>query len=169
MKGVNRVPRVHRVPKVPGVVEFCRFYKNGEIHCLWKYAIAVSIFLIVGAGCGKKAMPTPPNTAPVPAVSDLSYRIDGSDVNLAWTVPAGAGEGEAVVSRARTKLSDGECNECPLIFQRIAELPVSATQDAVKQTYREPLAQGFRYTYRVVLRKSGGRTSAPSNLVTFDY
>jgi hypothetical protein len=61
------------------------------------------------------------------------------------------------------------CDGCPLVFQQIAVLEIESRQGVLTQTYREPLSRGFRYTYRVVIRGRRGRTSAPSDLVTFDY
>lgn len=132
------------------------------------------VFLAGSAACGKKAMPVPPKSDPVPAVSDLSHEIHGGYVHLAWTLPGPVadgrfGRGEAVVSRARTRLGDGGCDDCPLVFQQVAVQTVSSGKGMVDQTHREVLATGFQYTFRIVLQMGRGRTSAPSNLVQFDY
>jgi hypothetical protein len=126
------------------------------------------VLLTAMAGCGKKAMPSAPDTRPVPPVTDLSHEVGGGYVHLEWRVPTDIIGGVAVVSRSRTKISDDMCDGCPLVFQQIAVLEIPPNRSA-PQTYREPLSPGFRYTYRVVLREARGRTSAPSNLVTFDY
>jgi hypothetical protein len=55
------------------------------------------------------------------------------------------------------------------VYQQVAVMPVSSGMGAVKQTHREALTTGFQYTYRVTLKMSRGRTSRPSNLVTFNY
>jgi hypothetical protein len=121
------------------------------------------------AGCGKKAMPSPPDAGPVPVVSDLSFSVDGGDVQLTWSVPRDISGGEAVVSRARAELGDEMCDGCPLLFQQVAVLPIHPQRPASTQTYRESLSPGFRHTYRVILKEDGGRTGTPSNPVTFDY
>jgi predicted small lipoprotein YifL len=131
--------------------------------------ISVLVLLAGIAGCGKKAMPSAPEASPVPAASDLSHEVDGGFVYLEWRVPMDITGGEAIVSRARTKLSDEMCDGCPLVFQQIAVLEIHPKRSALIQTYRESLSPGFRYTYRVVLKGERGRTSPPSNLVTFDY
>lgn len=125
------------------------------------------LVLIMGTiGCGKKAMP--PGAGTVTAVTDLGGELDGFHVTLTWTLPTGKGEGEAVVSRAQTKFGPEMCDDCPLVFQRVAALPFSLGRAPVKQATEDSLSTGYRYTYRVVLKMSNGRTSAPSNLVTFD-
>lgn len=105
----------------------------------------------------------------MPTVSDLSHKVEGNEVYLEWTVPAEFGRGEAIVSRARTELGDEMCDNCPLAYRRIAVLPIHPQHSSLTQRHRELLSSGFRYTYRVVLETNNGRTSAASNLVTFDY
>ncbi len=138
------------------------------------FAISVMVLVLATSGCGKKAMPTPPESDPVAAVSDLSHEVHEGYVYLVWSIPDPVaegrfGRGEAVVSRARTRLEDDSCDGCPLVFQQVAVLPVSSGLGSVKQTHREALAFGFRYTFRVVLQMGRGRTSEPSNLVSFDW
>lgn len=138
-----------------------------DVRCSCLFLISVLLFFTAAAGCGKKGMPVPPGAEPVPAVSDLSHEVAGGYVHLEWTVPMDAAGGEAVVSRARTELSDG-CDGCPLVFQQVAVKSIHPMRGAVKQTFQEALTPGFRYTYRVVLKVDGAAGGA-SNLVTFDY
>ena len=138
------------------------------------FAISVMVLVLAASGCGKKAMPTPPESDPVPAVSDLFHEVHGGYVHLAWSIPDPVaegrfGRGEAVVSRARTRLEDDNCDDCPLVFQQVAVVPVSSGLGSVKQTHREAMTSGFRYTFRVVLQMGHGRTSGASNLVSFDW
>ena len=132
--------------------------------------IAVSGIL----GCGKKAPPLPPHSDPVPPVTDLSHDLQGSRVVLTWSIPdevkQGAfGEGEMILSRASTKLTGELCPDCPLVFQRIAVLPILRAKGEPNPTYEEEVQQGFRFTYKVVFHMDSGRSSGPSNLVAFDY
>lgn len=125
-------------------------------------------------GCGRKAPPLPPHSDPVPSVTDLSHDLQGSRVVLTWTVPdkvrQGAfGEGEMLLSRAKTSLTDELCPECPLVFERVAELPIPGAGGEPKPVYEEEVQRGFRFTYRVVLQMKSGRISEPSNPVEFDY
>ena len=140
------------------------------------YAVAVCALVVFSgvAGCGKKALPLPPHAESVPRVTDLSHDIRDSQVMLTWTVPSAVkqgvfGEGEMILSRARIKLTDELCPECPLAFQRIARLPILRADNEPKPVYDEVVQQGFRYTYRVVLHMKSGRSSEASNLVVFDY
>jgi hypothetical protein len=126
------------------------------------------------SGCGKKALPLPPHSDPVPPVTDLSYELRGAHVVLTWTVPdevrKGAfGEGEMILFRAKTKRTDELCPECPRAFQRIGLLPILRADNEPKPTYGEEVQKGFRYTYKVVLHMESGRSSGPSNLIEFDY
>lgn len=135
--------------------------------CLFLFSV---FFLLTAiAACGKKAMPSPPGSEPVPVVSDLSYKVDGAEVLLEWTVPNDISEGEVIVSRTETKISDETCDGCPQMFQQVVVLPIQPQPGALKQTCRDSLSPGFRYTYRVVLKTDDGRTGGASNLVTFDY
>ncbi len=134
----------------------------------------VSAALTVFLGCGKKAPPLPPHLDPVPPVSDLSHNLEGSRVMLTWTIPdkvkQGAfGEGMSILFRAKTRLTDELCPDCPLAFQRIAEVPILRTDGEAKPSYEEEVRQGFRYTYKVMLHMESGRGSESSNLVEFDY
>lgn len=114
-------------------------------------------------------MPSPPGVEPVPVVSDLSQKLDGTDVLLEWTVPNDTAEGEMIVSRAETKLNEETCDGCPLMFRQVAVLPINLQGSDSKQTFRDSLSPGFRYTYKVVLKTEDGRTGEDSNQVTFDY
>lgn len=133
-------------------------------------AIAVSALV----GCGKKAPPLPPHANPVPPVTDLSCELQGSRAVLSWTIPdevkQGAfGEGEVMISRARTRLTGELCPECPLAYERIAVLPISRAEGEPAPGYDEEVQPGFRFTYRVVLHMVSGRSSEPSNAAAFDY
>ena len=118
-----------------------------------KKILLLIVVTLVLAACGLKDAPVPPKALVPPAVSDLAATLEGDSVLLRWTVPkevrAGAfGKGRVLLSRAGTSLADASCRECPLLFQRVADIPVSG---AGAMTYSEKLPRGFKYTYRLVM------------------
>ena len=148
----------------------------GRLHLIFALCatvVWVLIALAVFFGCGKKAPPLPPHSDPVPPVADLSHSVEGSRVVLTWTIPDKVkqgvfGEGVTILFRATTELTDEPCSDCPLVFQRIDEVPILRTDGEPKPSYEEEVRQGFRYTYKVVLHMESGRDSESSNLVVFE-
>ncbi len=143
------------------------------------FYISVFIFLnTVWIGCGKKALPVPPQRFIPPAINDLSYRLAGSTLNLNWTLPeikktkttdiAGC-----IVFRARTSVSESDCPTCPPKFESVADLPLgvdSQTKQNLKaMNYSEPLTQGYRYTFKVNCYSAKGVSGQDSNTVEFNY
>ena len=89
-------------------------------------ALALAAVLLV-AGCGRKLPPIQPGTYPPPAVKDLSYRIQGEEVVLTWTVPAAAPEKDSPavgfkVLRSRQTEAEAECQSCPPKFQEVGNV-----------------------------------------------
>ncbi len=132
----------------------------------------VVAFMMCGtaAACGKKTMPTAPRTQSPPPVTDLSCQPQNGDVLLRWHLPEAVrnrslGNGQMVLSRARSRLADPLCPGCPMVFQRIARIPFDAVDPEGGATYSETLIAGFRYYYKVELVMDNGRTSADSNIV----
>ncbi len=137
-------------------------------------------FLVIGLmpGCGKKGPPVPPKKYRLPPVSDLTYRVDGQNLALAWTVPDATGAGKSatdgcVVYRARQALLESECTGCPVPFVSIAEIPVAKSSTSASQqtalTYTETLIPGFAYTYKVVCFTRDGGPGEDSNVVNFTF
>jgi len=140
-------------------------------------AIIILIFLL--PGCGKKGPPVPPSQKPVPAVSDLKYSIDGDILTLTWTIPTGtekvttASDG-FIVYRYKRPISDSPCKNCPKLFQKVSDIPVDTTNDALGYEnknieYREEIVKGFVYTYKVVLYTKSGAQSGDSNYINFNF
>lgn len=128
--------------------------------------------------CGIKAPPIPPRQIAPPPVSDLQYRIADGELILTWSVPAATWERQPdlagfAVYRSKSELRNGACKNCPLLFQRIAQVPLVVTPQrksvAAKLSYRERLAKGYHYTYKVVSRTASHISGADSNLISFDY
>lgn len=118
----------------------------------------------------------PPRQYRPPPATDLSYRIDGENLFLSWTVPVAEADkaviDRCVVYRARQSILESECTGCPVPFVSVAEIPAGQTKAATPQasvwTYTERLLSGFIYTYKVTcLTRSG--SGADSNTVNFSY
>lgn len=135
-----------------------------------------AVFLFFG--CGKKAPPVPPRQVPPPAVNDLASTVDGDLLELTWTYSMGeanksAGVSGFIVYRSKRKLSEPECADCPVAFERVKDIPVRVTdaENVIKgvMTYTEFLERGFRYRYKVTVYTHQGTAGSDSNIVDFEH
>lgn len=136
--------------------------------------------LLVGlqAGCGKKGPPVPPRRYMPPAVTDLSYQLDGPTLTLSWSVPE-AKDGDAAapvgcfVYKAKQPLVNTACPDCSEPFSPVADLQIQkdASGNILKRTltYTAVLTQGFIYTYKIACYARDGGLGADSNVVNFSY
>ncbi len=135
----------------------------------------LSILLcIVVFGCGRKAPPVPPGQVRPPAVDDLSSSIDEDILELAWTIPDEKGKissnlGGFIVYKSKTSLSESDCKECPVLFKRIADIPIEEKDINKKIIYRENLGKGYRYIYKVTVYTDNEVTGKDSNQIDFVY
>lgn len=150
-----------------------------------KWSMFRILVLILCAGlfvaCGVKTPPVPPRHKTLPTVQNLSYSIDAETVALTWSLPdanekekGGSEVSYFQVYRSKVKLSEPECETCPITFRKIAE--VSAKPRNIKErlkkmrpTYAEPLQHGYRYIYKVTAHADNGVSGGSSNLVKFSY
>ena len=132
----------------------------------------------VWLGCGKKGPPRPPKRPLPPAVEDLRYAIKGDLVELSWTHPptkAGKNSKAATIKVYRAVLSpeDIKCENCPVRFETVAEIPIitKASRNADPRTlrYSEQIDPGYRYIYKVIVFDEYGIGSKNSNIVQFDH
>jgi hypothetical protein len=141
--------------------------------------LALAVLLVLGlvgpGGCGKKGPPRLAALAPPLRVADLRHELAGDDVILTWSVPRlkdqapGASAGFWIY-RAAEPLAGDPCTGCPLLFRKVAEVPMPAEADRRGPlTARLPLEPGYRYTFKVVALDGHGRPEGDSNLVTFDH
>lgn len=143
-------------------------------HCLilqLTLFVAVSVCLF---GCGKKGPPVPPRHTAIPAVKDLSSNIDGETIVLTWTIPGktedkSAGIKSFVVHRAKQKITDGDCKNCPVNFKPVAEVSAETKLPAEKMKYAERLEKGFKYIFKIIAISSAGTESSDSNYVEIVY
>ena len=125
-------------------------------------------------GCGRKAPPVPPGQAKPPVVDDLSSSIDEDMLELAWTIPdekgkVASGLGGFVVYKSKTSLSESDCKGCPVLFKRIADIPIKEKDINKKITYNETLEKGYRYIYKVTVYTKTGASGKDSNYIEFDH
>lgn len=118
----------------------------------------------------------PRQVKPLP-VNDLSASIAGDKIKLTWTIPKEKGKVTSRLSgftvyRSKKLLSESDCKSCPLLFKRVADIPIKAKgskylkKDSI--TYSETLEKGYRYIYKVTVYTKGV-TSSDSNYVDFIY
>ncbi len=138
-----------------------------------KFSILIAIIILL-CGCGRKALPVPPGQKPPPTVNDLNSSIQGDMLRLTWTVPdekrkiASDLDG-FIVYKSKTSLSESTCKECPVLFKRIADIPIEKKDVSKKTTYKETLAKGYRYIYKVTVYTNTGASGKDSNYIEFDH
>ena len=146
-----------------------------QILIIGAFSVFLSGFL---SGCGKKAPPKPPLHEVPPIVTDLSYTINGDKLKLTWTVPkvkqkVKSGLSGFVIYRSKKPFSKSECLNCPVVFKRIADIPIKANgsgnlkEDII--TYNEILEKGCRYIYKITVYADNGMTGDDSNQIDFVY
>ena len=133
--------------------------------------MSVSIFLLFW-GCGIKGPPLPPRREKPPAVQDLSYRLDGNGVELSWSVPEKNNSRQPdlagfTVYVSKIPLSESECENCPLKFKAIADVPIRKKAEQNQLKYSETLESGYRYVYMVRGYSKDGLISEDSNYINF--
>jgi hypothetical protein len=130
------------------------------------------------SGCGKKAPPRPPRLIALPAVKDLSKSIKENALTLTWRSQAAKESSRSdlagyYVYRSKRQLPGNDCQDCPLVFQRVAKILIGrqhskGTTDNL-MSYRETLQRGYQYIYKVVAFADGGAIGRDSNIIDFKY
>ncbi len=129
-------------------------------------------------GCGRKAPPRPPDLVSPLSVNDLGKRIDGDALQLTWTIPEGNKKDKTqlagfAVYRSKLSVADGDCTNCPLIFEKIGDVSVynSDEHEGRKNTsvFYDTLEMGYSYTYKVVGYTKNDVKSGDSNSIQFYY
>ncbi|MBN1930023.1 MAG: hypothetical protein JW786_00240 [Desulfobacterales bacterium] len=135
-----------------------------------------AIFLLIG--CGKKAPPIAGNQSKLPAVNDLKSGIDGDILRLTWSVPSLKGKLSSKLSgytiyRSKTALSAPDCKHCPILFKRVADIPIQLSHSDKVETdqmiYTETLEKGYKNIYKIILYTNSGVASSDSNYVDVVY
>jgi hypothetical protein len=149
---------------------------SNSLVCLLAGAMAVVILFVTG--CGKKAMPVPPNRIAPAAVSNFKGELKDGRVLLTWFLPERLGDKsgvtqnvpltEVMVYRSKLSLEGGGCKNCPPRFEAIAKLAPAAGGKGTMR-YSDTLERGFRYTYKVVLVGENDVVSPDSDLLDISY
>jgi len=156
-----------------------------ELQSVWRFwnglVLPVSILISVAflfIGCGRKGPPMPPRQAQPSVINDLASSIEGDFLQLTWAIPGDDRKRPAalsgfIVHRSKTSVSAPECEDCPILFQRVADIPIQAERLADLEkgvtVYTETLEKGFRYTYKVTVYTDTGFHGRDSNIVGFTY
>lgn len=153
-----------------------KLYKTFNTHLILQLSI-LSIFVLFVSGCGKKAPPVPPHQKKSHAVNDLHANIDGDMLKLTWTIPREKGEimprlSDFIVYRSKMLHSDSDCKNCPVLFKRVANIPIEVRASGYMKkdtiTFPKSLEKGYRYIYKVIVYRKG-ITSSDSNYVDLIY
>jgi predicted small lipoprotein YifL len=131
----------------------------------------VSIYLLC-CGCGRKGPPVPPRREKPPAIEDLSHRLDGSSLELSWSLPEKVSSRQPdligfKVYRSKVPLSESECKNCPLKFKAVADVPIRKKAGQKQLMYFETLESGYQYVYMVRGYSEDGLISEDSNYINF--
>jgi hypothetical protein len=135
--------------------------------------LALFAWTVAFPGCGVKTLPVVPKALPSAAVDDLAAHIDGNRVMLTWSRPPVKAEKNEkaagfIVYRSKEPMSDAFCPDCPLIFKRIADVPVRFGFKG-EFSYTETLQTGYHYRYKVIGHSSKGVAGEDSNIVVVDF
>ena len=134
--------------------------------------ILVSIYLLF-CGCGKKGPPIVPRREKPPAIKDLSYSLDGSNLELSWSVPEKDSSRQPdltgfTVYVSKVALSESECEDCPLRFKAVADVPILKKTEQQQLIYSETVESGYQYVYMIRGYSDDGMISADSNYINFN-
>jgi hypothetical protein len=137
-----------------------------------KCLIGLILALVCAAlpvSCGKKAPPRLPDRDVAAGVRNLTATLEGGDIVLRWTAMAdkdAQGAGGYFVYRSADPVTEDVCDGCPVLFRRVAEVPMAApAQEGRRMTYREAPMPGTRYRFKVVPYDEQKRIGPDSNIV----
>jgi len=147
--------------------------KNSDNSLIIIFSILLCM-AVFSSGCGRKTLPVPPGQVEIPAVSDLNSSIDNDMLKLAWSIPDKNKRivpylDGFIVYKSKTSLSRPLCKNCPVLFKRISDIPVSRKDINKKITWNETLEKGYKYIYKVIGYSDNGATGKDSNYIEFIY
>lgn len=136
--------------------------------CFILASLMLSFILLMITGCGKKGPPIAPRIEPPASVNDLHGSAEEDILLLTWTIPERSSGVEGfIVYRSRTPVSEPECTTCPVLYERVIDIPLlEKDPEDLKDrtmTHTEVLERGYRYIYKVNPYMEGGRIGKDSN------
>jgi hypothetical protein len=144
---------------------------NHGSRCPYFLLVLLFIFVLPTCfliSCGKKGPPLPPREKPLPAITDLKEEIQNGQLTLTWTVSTVKRASGFYVYRSKTGVSEPECKDCPVLFTRLADIPITRGVGEEKTfMYTETVEKGYRYIYKVTVYSQAGLVSSDSNYVEF--
>ena len=144
--------------------------------CGHKY-LKIAIVLLVSThilfwGCGIKGPPVPPRRENPPVIQDLSYRLDGKNLELSWSIPQKDSHQQPDLTGfkiyvSKVALSESGCEDCPLRFNAVADVPIGKKAAQNQLIYSESVESGYQYVYMVRGYSDDGLISEDSNYISF--
>ena len=141
----------------------------------WMTTIVLLMFFMGHlAACGKKGPPVPPRIIIPPPVNNLNKEITGNVLKLLWSAPVVPEKGQAaiagfVVYRSKQPASKPPCKKCPVLFDRIADIPADTKKPGKLFEYIETLEADFSYIYKVTIYTPSKTPGNDSNFVQFRF
>jgi hypothetical protein len=140
-------------------------------HGLYLLMMVSAMGVLLWGGCGVKAPPVAPKQPPMPKISDLTAAYGNGLVLLEWHHPGG--ESPAVgyhVLKSQRSLSEPECPNCPLIFEKVGTENLMSTLRTRRHALDFEIAAPpeFVYHYKVVPIQSSGAQGPDSNVVKLE-
>ncbi|MBW1956125.1 MAG: hypothetical protein JRI76_07280 [Deltaproteobacteria bacterium] len=132
--------------------------------------LVLAVFLI--QACGVKKAPVAPAPEQLPAVTDLRVTRGPQGVWLSWSMPGSPPMDPSKLTgfhiyRFKTEAVGADCGDCPVFFERLAEIPADIRLDAGTDTpvfvYEDQPEKGFYYIYKVNPVDREGREGLDSN------
>lgn len=132
------------------------------------YVFLLGLGVLLASGCGRKAPPVAPKQPSMPAVTDLTAVYDKRRIYLKWHHPGTMSPTVGyVVLQSQRALSQPDCPECPLVFERVGTQNLQPTLREQRHAlaFDVPVAKGAVYHYKVVPFQTSGAQGPDSNLV----
>jgi len=152
--------------------------RTGSVSCRIPALLFAAVFMLMLPACGKKGPPVVPRKAALPAVTELRRQRIDDRLMLTWTLQTVNGQQRTdlagfKVYRSRRGFSEPDCSSCPVLFERIADVPMNRPDAGPGSpgvfSFSDTLAEGYRYRYKVTIYTSAGEEGPASDTVDGVY